>query len=95
MSRIRPIFLCSLLLAGKLGRNSPDKKNVFSSRGEAIHQNAVIPLPERKQTLMLLSACAAFRFATEFVNYLDALCLCMQGETRGLDYYEAEICCLL
>lgn len=67
-----PVFL---LLPGKLGRNSPDKNNVFLCRGEAIHQNAVILLPDRKQTLMLLSACAAFHFA-EFVNYLDTHSVC-------------------
>lgn len=66
-------FPMLLLLPGKLGRNSPDKKNVFLCRGEAIHQNAAILLPDRKQTLMLLSACAAFHFAKEFVNYLNSL----------------------
>lgn len=68
-----PMFL---LLLGKLGRNSPDKKNVFFCRGEAIHQNAVILLPDRKQTLMLLSPCAAFHFTKEFVNYLNTLSVC-------------------
>lgn len=63
------------LFPGKLGRNLPDKMNVFLCMGEAIHQNAVILLPDRKQTLMLLSACAAFHFAKEFVNYLDTLSL--------------------
>lgn len=33
-------------------------------------------LPDRKQTLMLLSACAAFHFVKEFVNYLDTLSVC-------------------
>lgn len=68
-------FPMLLLLSGKLGRNSPDKKNVFLCRGEAIHQNAVILLPDRKQTLMLLSVCTAFHFTKEFVNYLDSLSL--------------------
>lgn len=40
-----PMFL---LLPGKLGRNSPDKKDVFLCRGEAIHQNAVIFFPRQK-----------------------------------------------
>lgn len=35
-------FPMLLLLPGKLGRNSPDKKNVLLCGGEAIHQNAVI-----------------------------------------------------
>lgn len=88
-------FFMFPVFPGKLGRNLPDKMNVFLCMGEAIHQNAVILLPDRKQTLMLLSACAAFHFAKEFVNYLDTLCLCMQGEIHGLDYYEPEICCFL
>lgn len=74
-----PMFL---LLSGKLGRNSPDKKNVFLCRGEAIHQNAVILLPDRKQTLMLVSARAAFHFAKEFVSYLNALSVSVHA---GLD----------
>lgn len=64
-----------LLLPGKLGRNSPDIKNVFLSRGEAIHQNAAILLQDRKQTLMLLLACTAFHFAEQFVTYLKSLTL--------------------
>lgn len=68
-------FFMFPVFPGKLGRNLPDKMNVFLCMGEAIHQNAVILLPDRKQTLMLLSACAAFHFAKEFVNYLDTLSL--------------------
>lgn len=82
-------FPMLLLLPGKLGRNSPDKKNVFLCRGEAIHQNAVVLLPDRKQTLMLPSACAAFHFAKEFVNYLNSLA---PSARAGLDSWSRLLC---
>lgn len=63
-----------VLLPNKLGRNSPDKKNVFWCAGVRQYIKMLwFFLPDRKQTLLLLSACAAFYFAKEFVNYLNSL----------------------
>ena len=84
MSQIKPISWCYYCcLENWEGIHlTKKKKTVFLCRGEAIHQNAEILLPDRKQTLMLLSACTAFHFTKKFVNYPDSLSLSARA---GLD----------
>lgn len=72
-------FPILLLLSGKLGRNSPDKKNVFLCRGEAIHQKCCDSFARQKANTDVTFSVRSISFhqgICQLSRFTPSVCAC-------------------